>query len=436
MDSILDAIIAGQPEEALIRLWVKAEATVEGAKQASIWQTRHPQRTPLKVQFHDWLEDPHPDYRQAIAQDPLALFEALDTHLHQQGRDWSRVIPTLQIEGTPYALIRRAFPRNTSARSQPPNPGVWCRHHNVIPLAIAVGNSRVDISVVPVDRVPPNMVREINCRLSHFNDQVLLLIEEDTLRGSFLATGLSDENLRRKTLIGEMEQCARDRIHLWVAPELTAPLSLQDEVGRRLAAMNPQDLLLGVPGTFHWQDANGNRHNTAQVFNGNGSRLPKQHKLTQFSYRKSDEATSFHEDILASRCITLLNTPLGLVGVAICKDFSDASAVEIKAAWDLIAPDWMLVPSCGDSAKTLKLHHQRAEEHWTLRAIRSLVANQELSFERNGRRVTDDSVPGFLWAAEQAQPADAGGSTLTTNLPQDAPQVRPATAQPKLQRIK
>jgi hypothetical protein len=127
---------------------------------------------------------------------------------------------------------------------------------------------------------------------------------------------------------------------------------------------------------------------------------------------------------------------LGLVGVAICKDFSDASAVEIKAAWDVIAPDWMLVASYGDREKTLKRHRERAREHASLWGTRSLIANQEPFFgSRDGGTVEalSQKAPGFLLTAQGEQAITVGGSTLTTPSPVTG---RAAAPGPRMYRIK
>lgn len=420
MESVIEAIINGQPEEALIRLWVKAESTVMGDKQTSLWQARRSGQPPPSIELPDWLESPDIRDRQIVAQHPLELLAALDAYLHEMVRDSHHAIPRLEIDGHRYALIHRAFARNTSALTQTPNPGAWCRYHSIIPFELTIGSSRLDISVVPVDWLQRRGLPEIRCRLSHFDDQVLLLIDEDAHQQSFRATGLSDESRRRESLMSEVNLCANEAIHFWVAPELTVPPALQDEVGGQLAAINATDLLLCVPGSFHSQDRQGHWRNTTQVFNGNGSRLPKQHKLTQFSWRPAPGEATVHEGILASRQITVFLTPVGLVGVAICKDFSDASAVEIKAAWDLIAPDWMLVASYGDREKTLKRHREKASEHATLWGTRSLIANQEPFFSSSHgttAKAPSDKAPGFLLAAQGEQAVAVGGSTLTTPNP-------------------
>jgi hypothetical protein len=257
MESVIKAIIDGQPEEALIRLWVKAESTVMGVKQASVWQARRSGQPPLSIELPDWLESPDVRHRQAVALRPLELLAALDAYLHEQVRHSHHAIPCLEIDGHRYALIHRAFARNTSALTQTPNPGAWCRYHSIIPLALTIGSSRVDISVVPVDRLQRCGLPEIRCRLSHFDDQVLLLIDEDEHQQSFRATGLSDESRRRESLMSEVNLCGDEAIHFWVAPELTVPPALQDEVGDWLAAIDAPDLLLCVPGSFHSQDRQG-----------------------------------------------------------------------------------------------------------------------------------------------------------------------------------
>ena len=86
MESVIKAIIDGQPEEALIRLWVKAESTVDGVKQASLWQSCRSGQPPPSFELSDWLENPDPGHRQTVAQHPLELLAALDVYLHEHVR--------------------------------------------------------------------------------------------------------------------------------------------------------------------------------------------------------------------------------------------------------------------------------------------------------------------------------------------------------------
>ncbi len=419
MERVVSAINSGHFEDALIRLWVMAIATVDDEQQASRWQQALPSGNHAQVETFLGRQIDGAALSLETANDhPLALLAALDRHLHEYSRDGYRGVPTLDIGGVTYALVRRGFARQTSASIQSPNIGAWCRYHSVIPQTLPVGASHFTVHIVPLRFVPSAFRQHVSCRLSHFHDEVVLQIEESPASPSFRAVGLSDEPCRRERLLQELNTCRSDAIGFWVAPELTVPPPLQEEAGRLLANNPARQLLLAVPGSFH-ECADGQWRNSARVFTGNGTPQPSHAKLTQFSYGRNGQGDYQRvEGIVASRRITVFLTPLGLVGVAICKDFSDASAPEVEAVWNVIAPDWLLVPSYGDEAHTLRRHRERAREHDSRRGIRSLIANQEPSFaNQHGQRVCDASAPGFLRADGGEQAVASGGSTLQVKNP-------------------
>jgi hypothetical protein len=122
-------------------------------------------------------------------------------------------------------------------------------------------------------------------------------------------------------------------------------------------------------------------------------------------------------------------TPVGTVGVAICKDHFDATASgQIRACWDRLAPDWLLVPSMGDD-KSVAAHSKRAKEAWEVRRTRSVVANQEPRLSA----AAVAAVPGFIQRGPVAEAAVVGGTTFA---PASTPGVPPARPAARLKRIK
>ena len=132
--------------------------------------------------------------------------------------------------------------------------------------------------------------------------------------------------------------------------------------------------------------------------------------------------------LFRSRLI-LLVTPIGTVGVAICKDYFDGTADGlIRAAWDRLAPDWMLVPSMGHG-DTRAAHDRRAKENWELRRTRTLVANQEPRMPGE----SPEPVPGFVRRGAMVETVAPGGSSLA---PRDDDPPLSAGRRPRLTRIK
>lgn len=429
MDSVIEALVSGDYETALIRLWVEATRTVAGSHQASLWQSR-PRLSPEdKSALIDWLDthhhaEPVEEAPPAIAASPLNLLAALDEYLAKNTRSSRRQIPAISVDNTDYALIRRRFPADASAQQQAPNLSHWCKYHRVVPLLVTAGGGSINVSILPLAHIPPKKVSEVTCRLSHFTDEVILCIADSATREEFRATGLDPAEKRWESLQAELQQCRSDAAHLWVVPELSCPLPVQEALAEQINKTPLPHLLLCIPGSFHHTDENALTRNTANLFTGNGEKLPAHHKLTQFSYPA--HGINLSEAIVTSRCITLFDSPLGLIGVAICKDFSDASEPLIETTWNLLAPDWLLVPSYGDQAKTLHRHEERAKGHWSLRRTRSLVANQEPLYKTQDGEITKKAqAPGFL-CDSNTSPVSPGGSTIKSQL----------QAPPRLQRVK
>lgn len=391
--------------QALIRLWLLAESTVSGVQMLSTWlsanDVAHHERSVKRVMEcldHGAQLDP------ADVKQPLALISALDQQLAVDtlGAWRPGMAPMLTLGDCTYWLVRRDIspkPR-TPADRQNPNLEHWFRHFRVIPSRITLGGASIEVELKALGDVPPASSRPATgpsrVHLSHFQDDVALCVREDAARKLFHALGLTDEVARAKSLRMEFEFACGFGAQLWVAPELTVLVSLRLEVARWLVELPGHEArpLLSVPGSFH-ETVDDRRVNRAEVIDRAGKVVARHDKLTLFSY--DSHGVTLTENIGARRRIELLMTPIGIVGVAICKDFSDASSELVNAAWNLLAPDWLLVPSMGDEASTQKRHLERAEEHWKRRGIRSVVANQEARIE--GCTAPPDPAPGFVCPA-------------------------------------
>lgn len=441
MDNVIAALGSGDFEAALTHLWLEAGRTVNDSLQASVWQTKAKLTSEEKTITSAWLDAHYSTSSsealpEVITASPLDLLTSLDEYLAQNTRFSRGLIVKTVVGDASYALIRRRFPLDTSAQLQAPNLGHWCRFHRVLPLQICASGGSIEVSIQQVANLHLHKVDEVICRLSHFTDRVQLCISEDASRENFFATGLDPLEQRQQSFLAELQQVSSDAAHLWVAPELTCPIEDQEAICQKLRKKPLPYLLLCIPGSFHHKDDQDAPRNTAKVLTGNGTELPPHHKLTQFSY-PSDEI-KLNESIVTSRRITLFDTPLGLVGIAICKDFSDAADPLINTAWDQLAPDWLLVPSYGDKEKTLHRHEERAKSHWSLRRTRSLVANQEPLFTtNNGKTEEEAAAPGFLCdSSEPPKQVTPGGSTFKAELIPKRETDQLPKKKPHLERIK
>jgi hypothetical protein len=417
---------------------VLAERSVDDAQALGRWRARwarssHEIRVALYVELLQ-RRGPLPvdatDY-------PLAIASALDT-VHAERRPLPNVAkagaPALEIDGAHYRLLRRVpsdESRRRPAEQRSPNLEAWFRHFRVIPDRVHIGAAAVNIRVEALGYVAPHRAPEaadLRFRVSHFTDAAILHAEEDHEAGNFFAPALDGALEREQSVDAELELVRREAANLWLAPELTVTVALRRRVALALAERRAESLLLCVPGTCHEFDGP-HRVNRALVFNGNGQRVAHQDKCSQFSYPAG--AGQLHEAIDARRSVTLLVTPIGIVGVAICKDHFDASASGlIRACWDRLAPDWLLVPSMGD-ARTVEAHRKRAKEAWDVRCTRSIVANQEA-------RVTaceETPAPGFVRRGDVAEPVAIGGSTFAST-PEPADPEPPRRGVALLKRVK
>lgn len=434
---VLETIAAGNLGNALTRLWMLAEGSEDGSQRLSRWLRSWDRREhEARVRAYADILDRSPGrLPHDAANHPLALIEALDGHLAER-RSLAVVAasaaPALDIDGRRHHLLRRIVARTgkPAAEARSPNLEAWFRHFRVVPDSIEVGGARIDVKLEFLACVPHAPLPDragLRLRLSHFVDGAVLDLQESAENLSFVVAGANPAQARRKSLEAELQAVRQDAAHLWLAPELTVSTGLRRQVERWLASGPMPDLLLCVPGSCH-EEEGGKRVNRAVVVDGNGRRRANQDKCSQFSYPSADGY--LRENIEAKRCLTLLVTPIGSVGIAICKDHFDATAEGlVRAAWDRLAPDWLLVPSMGDE-KTRTAHERRAKENWDVRRTCTLVANQE------PRMAGDNpaSVPGFVRRADAVEAVSPGGSSLTPPAGEKPPAC--GRGRPSLKRIK
>ena len=230
----------------------------------------------------------------------------------------------------------------------------WHPHHAFIPekhddwlikLKQLSGKAKSKLSTLAISGKP------LRICVIDFEDGVQLVPPFN--KGAFFATGL-DQPLRRKQAIFEaLENAKSQHTHVLVLPELSVTPELRDEISVWLDA-NKHSFLLVVPGSFH-QIETGNKRNIAHLVDFIGDSILTHRKLTR--YGKMDER---HEDLIPGSTIEILDTPLGLVALPICKDLSDEDRMKAGTVWADLGCDLLLVPSMSPAAG---IHaHQRTAE--------------------------------------------------------------------------
>jgi hypothetical protein len=236
----------------------------------------------------------------------------------------------------------------------------------------------------------------------HFDPMPGLRIVEHG--GGIQVVELNNERDHQQSALDHLNKAARATFVVF--PECTMPASCRVAVGSRLAQMRTDAPRLTFAGSFH--DPNdavtGRCLNRGVLFDHRGSAVLSHVKTLTASLRASDGNT-VGEYIDTHNTMHAVHTSLGLVGVAICIEFSDTSGLP-HAAWAAVGPQWMLVPSMGEES-TVKMHHRAAEMLRDQHRTTTLVSNQSAE---------GGCWPGFIVAG------DTSGSVNTvTELPKHGP---------------
>ncbi len=163
-------------------------------------------------------------------------------------------------------------------------------------------------------------------------------------------------------------------VDILVAPELTLPPSARAAVLRDLRWGSGPELALLAPGSFHEREAD-RVFNRAVLVDGKGNELCTHRKLTKFG-----ELEGWLESIALGDEITVLVTPIGLVALAICKDFCDD---HIGRVWEQIQPEWLLVPAYGRGASAHETAAKRIARMFGTIVILAHEGDRSLETEQN-----------------------------------------------------
>ncbi|NGZ25844.1 MAG: hypothetical protein G8345_03015, partial [Magnetococcales bacterium] len=172
---------------------------------------------------------------------------------------------------------------------------------------------------------------------------------------------------RGKEVFGHLEQARRLSAHVVLLPELTLPPVLRQEVACWLAD-HENPFCLVVPGSFHQMDKISQKWpvNRALLLDGKGRKIFSHDKIVPFG--RGDENELIH----VGNSLTLWDSPLGVMMLAICKDFLDDDDY-LRLPWQSLAPDWMWVPSMSESTSA---HERQMGKMVRCCETRTAIANQ------------------------------------------------------------
>lgn len=319
------------------------------------------------------LIDGGPATTVAPASAAAALFEleALDEAAWVQSPDAGPPRPWNDGERS-WHVVRLARRRTPLAAHQVGLLSTHLRYHAVIPTRVtAIGGGTFDVRIEPFTsrRCRAAMRRgTVSVATTSFGDGASI----DWAGSPSIAASIPTAAARANLLAKALRAAAGADVDVFVAPELTLPPRERDhllaELRRGLGA--PQ-VAMAVLGSFHEsrRDLEGveRTFNVALLVDGTGNRIHEHRKLVAYGEHGPDEP---RETIGVGNTITLVQTPLGLVAVAICKDFCD---VHVERIWCELQPEWILVPAYGDGESA---HHRAARSAALVSGSVTVVAHE------------------------------------------------------------
>lgn len=301
-------------------------------------------------------------------------------------------------------VVRLAAPRRPRTAGQAGVLYSHVVHHAVVPPEVVAGDGRrypVRITAMAhgarLDRL--RGVDGVKLATVSFHDDGKIAWQ--TSARGVRAVDVEPHAERADRFASSLALAAAAGVDVLVAPELTLPPVARDRELARLRWAKAPRLGLIVPGSFHEQEADGH-YNRAIVVDGQGNSVLgdavlAHRKLAVFG-QLEPAAGEIVEDIDGGSGITAVATPIGLVAVAICKDFCD---VHVGDIWRQLQPEWLLVPAYGPG---LDAHH-RAAQHIALTTGTITVLAHE------GMGSTPGPARGFVHGGQPAE-APAGASFL------------------------
>lgn len=280
--------------------------------------------------------------------------------------------------GREHYLIRLARERKPRTARQADVLYTHLRHHALIP-------ARVEVDPVRSYPVHVEHMRHgtIRCEeaLARGIVKVATTSFGDGARIDFDGLAVPTAAERARKLSQAITGAAARGVDILVAPELTLPPAARAAVLRDLRWGAGPELALLAPGSFHEREEGG-VFNRAVLVDGKGNELCTHRKLTKFG-----ELEGWLEEIELGDEITVLITPIGLVALAICKDFCDD---HVGRVWEQLQPEWLLVPAYGRGASA----------HETAARRIARMAGTIVILAHEGDPVLDVGQNSFVQAAE------------------------------------
>jgi predicted amidohydrolase len=307
---------------------------------------------------------------------PASLLRAVDRFL--AGSDtgqqaWSRKV--ILPGGEVFVVVpRRGGWSSRLARTQPNQREFWMRRHQVVPAS----HEGISVRV----RRPPQLLAEalagpeLAYATGGFLDAVL---PEWISVAPYICQRLGDGEARWASVQALLREASGRNATVLVLPELTIDAEVRARLRAWLRDTVDHPLRLVVAGSFHEDDSGeeegaGPRRNVSRAFDRRGDEVLRHVKLQPMRTTEGEEH-EVDEGVEEGLRLELLETPFGLLGVAICLDLCEAGDCPVTHLWQAVGPALLLVPSMGKES-THNAHRRKVQTLTLQHDTVVLVASQ------------------------------------------------------------
>jgi hypothetical protein len=379
MDKIAEFINTRCYRQALARLCRLAqEALPDGRRNLDDWELMYspsPDKPLLEILDHDLNETVT---QSDIETDPLLWLQTIDELCHRIfGPDSTSPHDTID-DGIGKSKVLRLQPGfgGGSLTKQFGNLSYWLKHHRLIPLENIHGIP-VDLCEIPsghkdwtASRFETTIFR---IGIVHFTDSLKLDIRYTDKR-FFICNGINDAEQRLAAALEHIRKAHEAEVHLLIMPEMTITVNMRTQISERMMELSLMDgedhdlsVPLIVPGSFHEQCDSGWRNHAEALCGLDGVTLFGSDKRERVTFNDCGEMIES-----SPTPITCLATPIGVIGLTICRDLFAGSSSAVLHSLPL---DWLLVPSMSDK---LGPHKAAAKTLHDTRGTVIAVANQQM----------------------------------------------------------
>lgn len=270
-------------------------------------------------------------------------------------------------------VVRLARARAPLAGAQLGSLASHLRFHALVPTRIDTPSAQFRVRLAQAPDLGKAAARRgaVSIATLSFGDDARLGCDD---AGSFCSVPTAAA--RRAALADALTEAVAAGVDIFVAPELTVPPAERDRLLRGLADTGGPELL--VPGSFHeavrLRDGTTRTVHRALLVDRLGNQRLEHRKIAPYGRFDRDPVERF----TSGDEIAALLTPIGMVALAICKDFCDDA---LQAIWQELQPEWLLVPAYGEGERP---HAEAAKRIARMYGTITILAHEPLHSTRAG----------------------------------------------------